>query len=241
MNKIRCLLVDDEPLALDVLRNYIEATPMLEIKGECSHAMEAMETLQHEMIDLMFLDVNLPRLSGIDFLKALPQPPKVIITSAHKDFAVDGFEIGIVDYLLKPFSLDRFVRAVYRAIQYDENNSQKENKTTSNERFIYVRADRKMIKIVLDEVLYIESLGDYARIFLTTGQVITKQKISSLEAMLPVNLFLRIHRSFIANTGKISSFNNTSVFIGKAELPVGPLFKNSAMSKINERSRGSFG
>jgi DNA-binding LytR/AlgR family response regulator len=233
---IRCLLVDDEPLALDVLRNYISSTNLLEIKAECAHAIAAMEILREQQIDLIFLDVNLPKLSGIEFLRALQEPPKVIITSAHKDFAVDGFEIGIVDYLLKPFSFDRFIRAVYRVVHGEQSEVHAISKTKPTERFIYVRADRKMIKVILDDVLYVESIGDYARIFLTTGQIITKQKISALEAMLPLNLFQRIHRSFIVNISQISSFNNTSIFIDTRELPVGPLFKNVAMTRIQERT-----
>jgi DNA-binding LytR/AlgR family response regulator len=230
--KMRCLLIDDEPLALDVLRTYISSTTMLEVTGECSHAVAAFEVLQTQKIDLIFLDVNLPMLSGIEFLRALPEPPAVIITSAHKDFAVDGFEIGIVDYLLKPFSFERFMRAVYRALSIESNGHETASHAQSSERFIYVRADRKMIKIVLNDVLYIESLKDYARIFLTDGQVITKQKISALEAMLPDSMFLRIHRSFIINASRISSFSSSSVFINKIELPVGPLFKNAAMKRL---------
>lgn len=235
--KLRCLLIDDEPLALDVLRTYITSTSMLEVAGECSHAMPAFGLLQKEKIDLIFLDVNLPVLSGIEFLRALPEPPAVIITSAHKDFAVDGFEIGIVDYLLKPFSFERFMRAVYRVLSVESNGVESGSQIRSSERFIYVRADRKMTKVILDDVLYIESLKDYARIFLTNGQVITKQKISALEAMLPDNMFLRTHRSFIINVSRITSYSNTSVFIDKIELPVGPLFRNSAMKRL---TRGNF-
>lgn len=230
--KMRCLLIDDEPLALDVLRTYISSTTMLEVAGECSHAVAAFEVLQTQKIDLIFLDVNLPMLSGIEFLRALPEPPAVIITSAHKDFAVDGFEIGIVDYLLKPFSFERFMRAVYRALSMESNGHESTSHAQSSERFIYVRADRKMIKVILKDVLYIESLKDYARIFLTDGQVITKQKISALEAMLPDSTFLRIHRSFIINASRISSFSSSSVFINKIELPVGPLFKNETMKRL---------
>lgn len=233
--KMRCLLIDDEPLALDVLRTYISSTTMLEVAGECSHALAAFEVLQNQKIDLIFLDVNLPILSGIEFLRALPEPPAVIITSAHKDFAVDGFEIGIVDYLLKPFSFERFMRAVYRALSIESNGHENNSHAQSSERFIYVRADRKMIKVILKDVLYIESLKDYARIFLIDGQVITKQKISALEAMLPDSMFLRIHRSFIINASRVSSFSSSSVFINKIELPVGPLFKNEAIKKLTGR------
>src|SRR5690348_3777646 len=146
--KLKCLLVDDEPPALDILRTYVEAAPMLEIAGECHHAIAAFDFLQHHQVDLIFLDVNMPRLSGTEFLRALPNPPRVIFTTAHRDFAVEGFELGAVDYLLKPYSLDRFLRAVHRAIQPEQFNQSTIAASSESERFLYVRADRKMVKIM---------------------------------------------------------------------------------------------
>ena len=233
-SKLRCLLVDDEPPALDILRTYIDATPMLEIAGECHHAMAAFEFIQNNSVDLIFLDINMPKLTGIDFLRALPSPPKVIFTTAHRDYAVDGFELGAVDYLLKPYSLDRFLRAVHRAINPEQKHgaSNKETLTTETERFLYVRADRKMVKIMVDEIRYIESLKDYVRIFLPDRQVITKQTITALEEMLPEHDFTRIHRSFIVAVNKIDSYNLNAVFIGKTELPVGPLYKHELARRL---------
>ncbi len=234
--KLRCLLVDDEPPALDILRTYIDATPMLEIAGECHHAMAAFEFIQKHDIDLIFLDINMPKLTGTEFLRALPSPPRVIFTTAHRDFAVEGFELGAVDYLLKPYSLDRFLRAVHRAINPEQKsssqfNSVKDSVTTESERFLYVRADRKMVKVMIDEILYVESLKDYIKIILRDKQVITKQTITSIEEMLPENDFMGIHRSFIVSARKVDSYSLTSVFIGKTELPVGPLYKH----EINKR------
>lgn len=233
-SKLRCLLVDDEPPALDILRTYIDATPMLEIAGECHHAMAAFEFIQNNSVDLIFLDINMPKLTGIDFLRALPSPPKVIFTTAHRDYAVDGFELGAVDYLLKPYSLDRFLRAVHRAINPEQKHagSHKETLTTETERFLYVRADRKMVKILVDEIRYIESLKDYVRIFLPDRQVITKQTITALGEMLPEYDFTRIHRSFIVAVNKIDSYNLNAVFIGKTELPVGPLYKHELAKRL---------
>jgi DNA-binding LytR/AlgR family response regulator len=235
--KLRCLLVDDEPPALDILRTYIDATPMLEIAGECHHAMAAFEFIQNNDIDLIFLDINMPKLTGTEFLRALPSPPRVIFTTAHRDFAVEGFELGAVDYLLKPYSLDRFLRAVHRAINPAQKsssqfNSTKESVATESERFLYVRADRKMVKIMIDEILYVESLKDYIKIILRDKQVITKQTITSLEEMLPENDFMRIHRSFIVAKKKIDSYSQSSVFVGKAELPVGPLYKHEIGKRL---------
>jgi DNA-binding LytR/AlgR family response regulator len=232
--KLRCLLVDDEPPALDILRTYIDATPMLEIAGECHHAMAAFEFIQNNSVDLIFLDINMPKLTGIDFLRALPSPPKVIFTTAHRDYAVDGFELGAVDYLLKPYSLDRFLRAVHRAINPEQKHAatNKETLTTETERFLYVRADRKMVKIMVDDIRYIESLKDYVRIFLPDRQVITKQTITALEEMLPEHDFTRIHRSYIVAVNKIDSYNLNAVFIGKTELPVGPLYKHELAKRL---------
>jgi DNA-binding LytR/AlgR family response regulator len=232
--KLKCLLVDDEPPALEILRTYIDATPMLEIAGECHHAIAAFDFIQKHKVDLIFLDVNMPRLSGTDFLRALPSPPRVIFTTAHRDFAVEGFELGAVDYLLKPYSLDRFLRAVHRAIHPDPTNQSTSNEslTSEAERFLYVRAERKMVKIMVDDIQYIESLKDYVRIILRDKQVITKQTITALEEMLPEKEFMRIHRSFIVAMKKIDSYNLTSVFIGKTELPVGPLYRHEISKRL---------
>jgi DNA-binding LytR/AlgR family response regulator len=232
MKKLNCLLVDDEPPALDILRAYIGSTPNLRISGECHHAVEAFTFLQQNSVDLIFLDVNLPRLAGTEFLKALANPPKVIFTTAHRDFAVEGFELGAVDYLLKPYSLNRFWRAIQRATSNDHREPDNERHTVESERFLYVRSDRKTVKIMVNDILYIESLKDYVRIFLPDRQVITKQTITSIEEMLPEEGFLRIHRSFITQRKKIDSYTAHAVFIGKAELPVGPLYRQRFLQKI---------
>jgi DNA-binding LytR/AlgR family response regulator len=174
-------------------------------------------------------------LTGTEFLRALPSPPRVIFTTAHRDFAVEGFELGAVDYLLKPYSLDRFLRAVHRAINPEQKSSShsiKESIATESDRFLYVRADRKMVKVMIDDILYVESLKDYIRIILRDKQVITKQTITSLEEMLPENDFMRIHRSFIVSVRKVDSYSPGSVFVGKTELPVGPLYKHEIGKRL---------
>ena len=229
-NQVRCLLVDDEPPALEILRTYIDTLPGLEIVGECHHAIAAFEFLQHHTTDIIFLDIKMPQLLGTDLLKAIPQPPKIIFTTAHRDYAIEGFELGAVDYLLKPYSLDRFLKAVYRVLDKDAMKS--ETYLPTSDRFLYIRADRKMVKVMVDEILYIESMKDYIRIFLTNGQVITKQTITAIEAMLPHEEFMRVHRSFIVSQKKISAYNQNSIFIGKLELPLGPLYKQNIMKRL---------
>lgn len=234
MNKFRCLLVDDEPPALEILRTYINSMPLLEITGECSHAIAAFEFLQQHPVDLIFLDVQMPRLLGTDLLKTLSNPPKAIFTTAYRDYAVEGFELGAVDYLLKPYSFDRFLRAVHKVLELEHRvqPSRKESMLTQTDRFLYVRADRKMVKVMVDEIQYIESLKDYVRIFVKDQQIITKQTITALEEMLPEHDFMRIHRSFIVSLKKIDSYSPHAVFLSKTELPVGPLYKQEIMKRL---------
>ena len=229
-SQIRCLLVDDEPPALEILRTYIQALPALEVVGECHHAIAAFEFLQHHDADIVFLDIKMPQLLGTDLVKAIPQPPKIIFTTAHRDYAIEGFEIGAADYLLKPYSLDRFLKAVHRALERESPRG--EATLPNSDRFLYIRADRKMVKVMVDEILYIESMKDYIRIFLTNGQIITKQTITAIEAMLPHDDFMRVHRSFIVSHKKISAYNQNSVFIGKIELPLGPLYKQTIKKRL---------
>lgn len=235
MNKFRCLLVDDEPPALDVLRHYIEATPMLEITYECNHAIGAFEYLRMNPVDLIFLDVQMPKLLGTELLKSLNHPPKVIFTTAFRDYAVDGFELGAIDYLLKPFSFDRFLKAVHKVLELEQKASGvKELPIANTERFLYVKADRKMVKVMIDDILYVESLKDYIRIFTGEHQIITKQTITALEEMLPEEDFVRIHRSFIVSIRKIDSYNQHAVFVKKLELPIGPLYKQDIMKRLSK-------
>ncbi len=234
--KVRCLVVDDEPLAIEVLRQYILSTPHFEIAGECSHALAAFEFLQKENVDLLFLDIQMPKLLGTDLIKSLSNPPHVIFTTAHRDFAVDGFELGALDYLLKPITFERFLKSVDKLTHTATSTLLPEKAEFSTERFLYFRADRKMIKVTLNDILYIESLKDYVKIVTTKSQVITKQSISSVEAMLPEKEFVRIHRSFIIALNKVDSFTSTDVMIGKVDLPVGPLYRHETTRRIQVAS-----
>ncbi len=237
MTKFRCLLVDDEPPALEVLKTYISAMPMLEVTAECNHAIAAFEFLRQHQVDLIFLDVQMPRLLGTELLKSLSNPPKVIFTTAYRDYAVEGFDLGAVDYLLKPYSFDRFLRAVHKVLETEPRQvPYAQTLTLRADRFLYVRADRKMVKVMVDEILYVESLKDYVRIFVRGQQIITKQTITALEEMLPDDDFIRVHRSFIVSSRKIDSYNQHAVFINKSEIPVGPLYKQEIMKRLQRIS-----
>lgn len=234
--KLRCLLVDDEPPALQILASYVGSLDNLELTGKCFNAFEAMQVLQRTPVDIIFLDINMPRLLGTEFIRTLRNPPKIIFTTAHKDYALEGFELDAVDYLLKPFSLERFIRAINKITDSGSTgmvNGEEariaggaDRVTAGAEAFLYFRADRKMVKVELEEIEYIESLKDYIRI-IRTGQppLVVKQSISLAEEMLPANLFVRIHRSFIVSLKKVTAYTQHDVEIAGVEIPIGKLYR----------------
>jgi DNA-binding LytR/AlgR family response regulator len=229
--KIRCLAVDDEPPALDILKKYIEMIPSLELTGVCNNAVEALDILQIENIDLMFLDIQMPQILGTDFMRTLKKPPKVIFTTAYRKFAVEGFELDAVDYLLKPISFERFLKAVNKVMEVSlQNSDEKDNvadrRKSMTDSFIHFRADRKVLKIALDDILYIESLKDYIKVITKTKTIITRQSISSLEDNLPGDAFIRIHRSYIVALDKIESYTSELVGIAKQELPISRMYRH---------------
>ena len=235
---LQCLVVDDEPMARDVIRRYIVQVPVLQIVEEFGNAIDAAIYLQQNNVDLVFLDIQMPQLTGTDFVRSLRNAPKIIFTTAFKEYAHEGFELDVVDYLLKPIRFDRFLRAISKAFPHQDklveyNHSIVSPVSKSDASFIYLRADRKMIKVLLDDILYIESDKDYVKIFTLQSTVITRQTITSIEAMLPERRFQRIHRSFIVSLNKIKSFSQESVEIGKKELPIGKIYRNGFL-KLQE-------
>jgi DNA-binding LytR/AlgR family response regulator len=227
--RVKCLIVDDEPMARDVIRRYIEKVPTLQLAGECGNAIDAMVFLHNESTDLIFLDIRMPHLSGTDFVKSLRNIPKIIFTTAYKEYALDGFELDVVDYLLKPIRFERFLRAVNKA--FPQKNGELTDPVVVDKKqssgFIYLKSYRKMIKVMLDDILYIESAKDYLKVFTRNSSVVTRQTISSLEAMLSDSEFIRIHRSYIVSIKKIDSFTHETVEIGKKEIPIGKFYLNT--------------
>ncbi len=234
---LRCLLVDDEPPALEVIESYIDMVDGLEVVGKCHNAIQAFSRLQETSVDLMFLDIKMPKLLGTDFLRSLRQPPKVIFTTAYRDYALDGYELDVVDYLLKPISFERFLRAVSKVMKSEPLPTGSGSTTPLTvppveksvaqavvNTFLYFRSDRKMVKVFTRDILYVESLKDYVKIVTGNAKpLLVKQSISSLEAMLPESDFVRIHRSFIVAVDKITAYTPTHVEIAGQELPVGRL------------------
>ena len=226
--KLRCLLVDDEPPALEILESYIDSIDGLEIVAKCENAIQAFQVLQEKQVDLMFLDIKMPKLLGTDFLRSLRNPPKVIFTTAYREYALDGFELDVVDYLLKPIPIERFLKAIAKVSKFDNKTlvSEEEKFQPNKEAFLYFRADRKMVKVLTNDILYIESLKDYIKIITTNAKpLLVKQSISSLEEMLPDSNFVRIHRSFIIAIDKIKAFSPTHIEILDKELPIGRLYQ----------------
>jgi DNA-binding LytR/AlgR family response regulator len=242
---INVIIVDDEPLAQDVLETYIEKIPDLNLVQKCSNALEANEALRNHQVDLMLLDIQMPQLTGTDFLRSLAHPPEVIFTTAYSNYAVDGFELNAIDYLLKPISLDRFLKATNKAIEQINLKRRDPGSTTAGQEagaepspdFIFVKADKKLIKINFEDVVYIEGLKDYVIIRLVNTRVVTLQTMKSLEDKLPPAFFKRIHRSYIVNIKRIDALVGNMVEVqekGVAKhLPVGKNYRDELLELIN--------
>jgi len=237
-NKIRCLVIDDEPLAREILKQHIAGVEALELAGTCGNAVEAISFLKEHPIDLLFLDIQMPQLLGTNFVRTLKNAPKVIFTTAFRKYAVEGFELDAVDYILKPISFERFLKAVNKVLQMNFGTEQvsqaiKENQPESANSFLYFRVDRKMVKIFFRDILFIEALKDYIKIVTPLKTIVTKYVLSTLEEMLPTSDFLRIHKSYIIAINNIESYNAETIQIAKHELPIGRLYKYDVTRVLN--------
>ncbi len=238
---INVIIVDDEPLAQDVIETYVSQMPELNLVQKCSNALEANEALKTHDVDLMFLDIQMPQLTGTDFLKSLKNPPLVIFTTAYSEYAIEGFELNAIDYLLKPISLDRFMKAVNKAIEQIElQNKDNSGETTlaDGDDFIFVKADKKLVKIKFSDIVYIEGLKDYVIIRMNDSRVITLQTMKSLESKLPPQLFKRIHRSYIVAIPQINALVGNMVEVvekGKPQhLPIGKNYREDLLEIVNK-------
>ncbi len=236
--KVRCLIVDDEPLALQLIQAHIERLPQLEIVAACQNALEAFELLKKEPIDLVFLDIQMPVLTGIEFVKSLQHPPSIIFTTAYREYAVESYELEVVDYLLKPITFTRFFKALNKYLNQRQPSPAPQPTPQAapiaeapEGSFLYVNANKKRIKVSFEDVEYIESLKDYIRIHQTNDSITTKEKISEFELKLPA-YFLRIHRSFIVNTKKITAYTAHDVEIREKEIPIGGSYKKAVFERL---------
>ena len=232
----RCVIIDDEPIAIRVIRNHLASFSEFEVVAECSNALEAIPVLSKEKIDLLFCDIQMPQLTGVDFVRSLPHPPQVIFTTAYRDYAVDAFELHVADYLLKPVSFERFTKAIQHFLMHETQASKttEANHSAEERDFIFLKADKKHYKVNLDEILYIESLGDYVIVFTTEMKIVTKERISHLLELLPADRFIQIHRSYIVSVDKIESVGPGFVEIRKKKLSIGRNYKKELLELMGK-------
>ena len=236
--KLRCLLIDDEPPALKILASYISNINGLEIVAQCKNAIEALDVLHQKTVDVIFLDIKMPKILGTEFLKNLSHPPKVIFVTAYRDYAVDGYELDAVDYLVKPVSFERFFKAITklnRTMGHETVTTTIDYKSNP-EAFVYLKVDKDMRKVFVNDIVYIESWKDYVKLFLTNNKnLLVKQTISAMENLLSEHKFMRIHRSYIVSLDKISGYNGLSVHLSDNEIPIGRLYKQAVMERLQEQ------
>jgi len=235
MQQYNCLIVEDEPLAAEVLQDYVSQVPFLTLGGVCGDAIYAMEKLQREKIDLIFLDIHLPKLKGLDFIKTLRNPPHIIIVSAYHEYALQGYEYNVIDYLLKPVEFSRFLMAVNKMRQTPTTTSAIQVTSEAAERpYIFFNVGKKRVKIFLDEILYIESLKEYVRIFTKAKSILTKFQLGQIESLLARNNFMRVHRSFIVAKDKIDAFTASDLEINGKQIPVGRSYKELVQAILDK-------
>jgi len=231
---IQCLIVDDEPMAREILENHLSKIDSVDVVASCKNAIEAFNVIATKKIDVIFLDINMSEISGLSFAKSIDKSIKIIFTTAYREYAVDGFDLQAVDYLLKPISFDRLFQSINKYVaecipsELPRDNEFKQEKSD----FIFVRSDRKMIKVNFSEIYYIESLGDYIKIIMDTKNIITRESISSIEAKLPKSMFLRTHRSFIVSIKHIVSFTHEYIEANKKAIPISRSYKTSVLNKL---------
>ena len=237
--KINCLVVDDEPLATNLLKRHIDQFPQLHLVATCENALEAFELLQTEPIDLLFLDIQMPGINGINFAQALQHPPSIIFTTAYRDYAAESYELDVVDYLLKPITIERFFKSISKYLSRTDSSRlpplPSEQSQIGEAQFMYVNTNRKFVKVQFDNISYIESLKDYVKIHIPDQRILTKEKISEFEQKLP-DYFLRVHRSYIVNTHQITAYTKHDIEIGDMEIPIGVSYKKEVIKFLKNNS-----
>ena len=228
---IHYLIIDDEPIAHRIIENYCENLPHLIKKGNCYNAFEAMQFLNENAVDLLFLDINMPKLSGFDFLKTLPNPPKIIVTTAYKEFALEGYELNISDYLLKPFSFERFIKAINKTIDSTQNKKSTSTLSTTETEpkasSFFLKSDKKHHQIHFEDLLFIEAYGHFIKVYLKNDIIVSPQKISDFEKLLPKLDFIRTHKSFIVAKNKIKQIEGNRILIDVHKIPIGQTYKEN--------------
>ena len=233
---IRCIAIDDEPLALRQIADYIKKTPFLELVGKCESAITASGLLESTTVDLLYVDINMPDLSGMDFVKTLENPPKIVFVTAYSEYALEGFRVDALDYLLKPISYVDFLRSANKVKSWFDTHKQKSVEVKSSKEFLFIKSDYKMLRINFDDIKYIEGMSEYIRIHLMNAKpVMTLLSMKSIEEILPSELFMRVHRSYIVNLSKILVIErNRIIFDGNIYIPVSDQYKNKFQKYIDK-------
>jgi len=230
-HKLKCVVVDDEPVAREILETYIDKTPNLELIGTFNNAIDVIQFLKQNTIDLFFLDINMPEINGVSLAKIINKQSHIIFTTAYRDYAIDGFDLDVIDYLLKPIAFDRFIQAIQK-VPADSIPQQNFDPQKKQGDFFFVRHERKMVKINFDEIQYIESMSDYIKIHLNKKTIITRETISNVENRLPQSNFLRVHRSFIVSVKCIEAYTNEYVEVNKKSIPISRNYKETVLQKL---------
>ena len=239
MNELTCLIVDDEELARTLLENYVNRLPYLNLVGKCSNPIEALQLLQHQSVDLIFLDIQMPEMIGTDFLKTFSHKPMVVFTTAYAEYALEGYELNVVDYLLKPFPFERFLKAVNKASDLGKfkNRASSESTippkdSTSEKNYILVKSEHKIHRISYDDIQYIQSMREYVAYYTPSGRILSLGSLKKLETDLPKELFLRIHKSYIISKVKVSTLEGNMVHIGKEKIPIGASYREEVLKLL---------
>ena len=235
---LSCFIIDDEPLAIEVIESHVSKIDGLEVKETFQNAVKAFQALRESKVDILFLDIQMPRLTGIEFLRMMKNPPKVIFTTAYREYALEGFELDVVDYLLKPISFNRFLKAVDKVfdLESDAEHRASSSDEINSKQFVFVPVDKKNVKICLNEIVFIESKRDYVLIKTLNKEVITHQTLTYMEERLPNPSFIRVHRSFIINTEMIESWSNNEIELPDIQIPIGRTYKREALKVLNNNS-----
>lgn len=230
--KITCLIVDDEPLAIELIKEHASQMNMLSIVGHTHNPIEALQLLKEKKIDLLFLDIQMPVLTGLELARTLKDPPAIIFTTAYRDYAAESYELDVVDYLVKPITFTRFLKAINKYLDRSQTLESEQTTSKVTDDYIFVNANKKHHKIYFDRILYIESLKEYVRIYTSESSITTKSSMSDFEAQIP-SQFLRVHRSFIVNIDKVTAFTAHDIEIGEKEIPIGGSYKKDVQSKFS--------
>ena len=236
--KLKCLIVDDEILAQDVVEKYVASMPTLSLVGKCDNAIEAISFLHNNPVDVLFLDLNMPELSGLDMLKTLANPPKVILTTAYSEYALESYEYGVVDYLLKPIKFERFIKAINKVVeQFEETKKVVEEHQPKQPPTIFIKEDQVTYQINLADILFVEAYGNYLKVHTSEKVFVTRDTMHDMVDKLPDDLFLRVHKSYIVALSKISSISGNRVYIDRMEIPIGEMYKMVLKQKIEDYTK----